>query len=156
MKLLAWVSAFAVLGGALFQAPARPSTATGEWPTYGGDLASTQYSPLDQIRRENFAELRIAWRAPIPRRHAQRDPAGWQRVGRRARAVFDELNRLDPKRWRDSQPPFINNFKATPLMVGGVAVPQHAAVDWRRRRCTDRCDALGVQPEKLRSRHDHA
>ena len=41
------------------QAPARPSTATGEWPTYGGDLASTKYSPLDQITRDNFAALKI-------------------------------------------------------------------------------------------------
>ena len=31
------------------QVPATPSTARGEWPTYGGDLASTKYSPLDQI-----------------------------------------------------------------------------------------------------------
>ena len=66
MKLLAWVSALAVLGGALFQAPARPSTATGEWPTYGGDLASTKYSPLEQITPQNFASLRVAWRAPSP------------------------------------------------------------------------------------------
>ena len=26
----------------------------GEWPTYGGDLASTRYSPLDQINATNF------------------------------------------------------------------------------------------------------
>jgi quinoprotein glucose dehydrogenase len=30
------------------------------------------------------------------------------------------LNRLDPKRWRDEQPPFVQNYKATPLMVGGT------------------------------------
>ena len=66
MKLLAWVSALAVLGGALFQAPARPSTATGEWPTYGGDLANSKYSPLDQITAANFASLKVAWRAKSP------------------------------------------------------------------------------------------
>ncbi|HEU4619164.1 MAG TPA: pyrroloquinoline quinone-dependent dehydrogenase [Gammaproteobacteria bacterium] len=33
-----------------------------EWPVYGGDLASHHYSPLDQIRRDNVASLRIAWR----------------------------------------------------------------------------------------------
>ncbi len=33
-----------------------------EWPTYGGDLASTRYSPLDQINAENFNELEVAWR----------------------------------------------------------------------------------------------
>ena len=34
----------------------------GEWLTYGGDLASTRYSPLDQINAENFNKLEIAWR----------------------------------------------------------------------------------------------
>src|ERR1044071_1827148 len=34
----------------------------GEWTTYGGDLASTRYSPLDQITRDNFNSLEIAWR----------------------------------------------------------------------------------------------
>jgi quinoprotein glucose dehydrogenase len=33
-----------------------------EWTTYGGDLASTRYSPLDQINRDNFNKLEIAWR----------------------------------------------------------------------------------------------
>src|SRR4029453_11647491 len=35
---------------------------TGEWPTYGGDLASTRYSPLDQINKDNFGKLEVAWR----------------------------------------------------------------------------------------------
>src|SRR5262245_24655628 len=34
----------------------------GEWLTYGGDLASTRYSPLDQINAENFSKLEVAWR----------------------------------------------------------------------------------------------
>ena len=34
----------------------------GEWPTWGGDLANTRYAPLDQITRENFSELEVAWR----------------------------------------------------------------------------------------------
>src|SRR3982750_4923422 len=33
-----------------------------EWTTYGGDLASTRYSPLDQITKDNFGKLEIAWR----------------------------------------------------------------------------------------------
>jgi quinoprotein glucose dehydrogenase len=37
-------------------------TLNGEWPTYGGTLASTRYSPLDQINAKNFSELEIAWR----------------------------------------------------------------------------------------------
>ena len=34
----------------------------GEWPTYGGDLGNTRYSPLDQINAENFSTLEVAWR----------------------------------------------------------------------------------------------
>src|SRR3954470_18230106 len=33
----------------------------GEWPAYHRDLASTRYSPLDQITRDNVARLAIAW-----------------------------------------------------------------------------------------------
>jgi len=33
----------------------------GEWPTYGGDLGSTRYSPLDQINASNFNKLEVAW-----------------------------------------------------------------------------------------------
>ena len=33
-----------------------------EWKTYGGDLASTRYAPIDQINKYNFSRLRIAWR----------------------------------------------------------------------------------------------
>ena len=34
----------------------------GEWPTYGGDLGSTRYSPLNQINGDNFGKLEVAWR----------------------------------------------------------------------------------------------
>ena len=34
----------------------------GEWRTYGGDLGNTRYSPLDQINRDNFKDLEVAWR----------------------------------------------------------------------------------------------
>jgi quinoprotein glucose dehydrogenase len=33
-----------------------------EWRTYGGDLASTRYAPLDQINQDNFNKLEVAWR----------------------------------------------------------------------------------------------
>src|SRR5713101_4654214 len=33
-----------------------------DWPTYGGDLSSTRYSPLDQIGAANFNKLEVAWR----------------------------------------------------------------------------------------------
>ncbi len=33
-----------------------------DWATYGGNLGSHRYSPLDQINKDNFRNLRIAWR----------------------------------------------------------------------------------------------
>jgi quinoprotein glucose dehydrogenase len=42
--------------------PISAGTKNGEWPTYGGDLASRRYSPLDQVNATNFAKLEVAWR----------------------------------------------------------------------------------------------
>src|SRR5579871_1546905 len=33
----------------------------GEWPTYGGDLGNTRYTPADQINASNFNRLQVAW-----------------------------------------------------------------------------------------------
>jgi quinoprotein glucose dehydrogenase len=44
------------------QAQPADSAARSQWPTYGGNLASHRYSPLDQINAENFKDLEIAWR----------------------------------------------------------------------------------------------
>ena len=41
---------------------AQTGAADGEWRTYGGDLASTRYAPLDQIDGDNFNDLEVAWR----------------------------------------------------------------------------------------------
>ncbi len=43
-------------------AAAQTGAKGGEWPTYGGDLANTRYSALDQINASNFNQLQIAWR----------------------------------------------------------------------------------------------
>jgi quinoprotein glucose dehydrogenase len=40
----------------------RPTMPAGEWWYYGSDLASTKYSPLDQINRDTVKTLRVAWR----------------------------------------------------------------------------------------------
>jgi quinoprotein glucose dehydrogenase len=54
------------LGVAVAAAPsvarAQTGAKNGEWPTYGGDLGNTRYSPLDQINADNFNKLEIAWR----------------------------------------------------------------------------------------------
>jgi quinoprotein glucose dehydrogenase len=101
------------------QAP-RPSTARGEWPTYGGDLGSSKYSPLDQITKDNFSSLRIAWRAPSPDAVISMTLPDGGEWAANSQTIFNELKRIDPKRWRDGQPPYVQNFKATPLMVRGM------------------------------------
>jgi len=64
----------------------------GEWRNYSGDNGATKYSPLSQINKDNVATLRIAWQHPAA------DPA------------FLTANSLR----------LSNNFRATPIMVGGV------------------------------------
>ena len=110
----------------------RSSTARGEWPTYGGDLASSHYSPLDQIREDNFGTLRVAWRAITPdatlsvtlpdgsewtsrcaRRLRRAQSSRSQAMARWAAAIHQQLQSNAADGWR------------------GV-VSQHSAVDWRR------------------------
>ena len=50
------------IGVAALQRTQARGTPTVEWKTYGADLASTRYSPLDQISEANFSKLKIAWR----------------------------------------------------------------------------------------------
>ncbi|OFW40608.1 MAG: quinoprotein glucose dehydrogenase [Acidobacteria bacterium RIFCSPLOWO2_12_FULL_67_14] len=60
--LIAAAAVMAAAGAVAQQRPARITTASGEWRTYGGDLRSTRYSLLDQINRTNFSTLEVAWR----------------------------------------------------------------------------------------------
>ena len=65
--------------------------ASSEWRYYGSDAFSSKYSPLDQIRAENFADLEIAWR--------------WN-------SVDADL--------KDSNGQVPGSFKVTPIMARGV------------------------------------
>lgn len=84
-----------LLAGALALSPAsiqaQRGAPAGEWPSYGGDLGSTKYSPLDQIDRDNVARMGIAWT--------------WSSVDN---ALASDSSQVPPQ------------FKATPLMVDGV------------------------------------
>ena len=78
----------------------------GEWRAYAKDNASTKYSPLDQINRDNFKDLRIVWR--------------WS-------SVDDEILNANPGLWAWA-------YEATPIMVNGVLytstpLNQVAAID---------------------------
>src|SRR5262245_66257822 len=67
--------------------------ASGEWRAYASTIASTKYSPLDQINKNNVKNLRIAWRQSVTPMEV--------RGGLRSVRVP-------------------TNFEATPLMVGGL------------------------------------
>ena len=51
-----------VLSGGASTVSAQSGAANGEWQTYGGDLGSTRYAPLDQINGDNFKDLEVVWR----------------------------------------------------------------------------------------------
>jgi quinoprotein glucose dehydrogenase len=132
---LASVLAVAVVGAESAWAQAG-APVNGEWPTYGGDLGSTKYSPLSQIDGANFGDLEVVWRwasADGVVSLTMPDGSEWRAD---SSLVFDELNRRDPERWRDGLPPTLSNFKATPLMVGGrmfinMPTSQVASIDAR-------------------------
>ena len=52
----------AVAFGARVRLSGQAGAREGEWRTYGADLANTRYAPLDQITRDNFGKLEVAWR----------------------------------------------------------------------------------------------
>ena len=64
-----------------------------EWRAYAGDRGSSKYAPLDQINKDNVAQLKIAWRRP---------------------AVDTSLTAKKP----DLMVPRV--FRATTLMIGGT------------------------------------
>ncbi|HTE21101.1 MAG TPA: pyrroloquinoline quinone-dependent dehydrogenase, partial [Armatimonadota bacterium] len=87
--------------------PARRSAQPpGEWRVYSADHASSRYSPLTQIHRGNFKDLRVAWR--------------WD-------SVDNAVLKLQPNRG-------VGPNQATPLMVNGIlytstSLNQVAAID---------------------------
>ncbi len=54
----------AIVGGGPIALHAEDDRAPGEWPYFGGDKAFTRYSPLEQINRDNVADLKVVWRRP--------------------------------------------------------------------------------------------
>src|SRR5262245_28482442 len=69
-----------VLAWATTSLRGQSGTTGGEWRTYGGDLGSTRYAPLDQINADNFNKLEAAWRfktdhlGPLPEFEFQSTP----------------------------------------------------------------------------------
>jgi quinoprotein glucose dehydrogenase len=64
MRFIVGAALLLAMASAAAQSPAPPpaTAPNSEWRTYGADLASTRYAPLDQISRDNFSKLEVAWR----------------------------------------------------------------------------------------------
>ncbi len=97
----------ALLGWAAVSA--QQGAPEGQWPTYGGDLGSTRYSPLEQIDRDTVERLQVVWRWESP-----------------DNAIVTEH--------RTTLPTLPAAFKATPVLVDGIlyiktSMSQAAAID---------------------------
>ncbi|MDE2705559.1 MAG: PQQ-binding-like beta-propeller repeat protein, partial [Gemmatimonadota bacterium] len=100
--------------------PSQPA----DWRYYGGDAGSTKYSPLAQIHRDNFADLRIIWRWRPPeaeilaehdvdRNYYRSTPvvvngvlyvsSPFGIVAALDAATGEELWKFDPESWRDQE-----------------------------------------------------
>ncbi|MDP7690213.1 MAG: pyrroloquinoline quinone-dependent dehydrogenase [Vicinamibacterales bacterium] len=115
----------AVLAGCLLLVGATPADAQygaqdGEWRSYGGDVGSTKYSPLDQITRDNFDQLEIAWRwTSVDDFLSMTSPDGgewWADYD----TIIGQLQADTPELYRERNTPNRSNLQATPLMVDGV------------------------------------
>ena len=114
-------------------AAAQPGAADGEWRTYGGDLYSSKYSPLDQINADNLADVTVAWRWKSSDAFISKSVAGGEWWAS-SDLVFDDLQVDNPDRWRSGMAPRLGSLKATPLMVDGTlymvtALYQAVAID---------------------------
>ena len=131
-------AALAVLALQADPANAQYGATNGEWRSYGGDVGSTKYSPLDQITADNFEELEIAWRWKSVDTHLAKSEGGGSWLGP-ATEVFEALVEEEPDRWETdlySPRPGTSLLIATALMVDGVlylSTPlyQAAAIDAR-------------------------
>src|SRR5262249_20226737 len=106
-KCLRWLAA-ALVGLPLGAQPVplhaqRGAPQNGEWRTYGGDPGNSKYSPLDQITRDNFTRLKVAWRWKSVDGFLSKTIPGGGEVWGSSNVIFDQLNRENPKRWRDGQ-----------------------------------------------------
>ena len=116
---------------------AQRGAQNGEWRAYGADKGGTKYSPLDQINRDNFAKLKMAWRWKTPDAFLEQADVPMAANGPRPfAAIVKQLEKETPNLYREQNSPITSNFQATPLMVGGAlfintALSQGASIDAR-------------------------
>ena len=134
IRVLLAILVLTVAGVFVAAQPGPVPSPSGEWRYYGGDAASTKYSPLDQITRENVRNLEIAWRWSSPDNEIAKQSAVTRPGG----------------------------FYDTPLMVGGVlytitSLGMYAAIDPGTGRTLWQYDPgiwkAGVRPPNLGFTH---
>jgi len=111
----------------------------GEWRVYGSDKAGSKYSSLDQIDRDNFAELELVWRWRSVDGFLSKSTANGGEWWSSRDSVVERLEEETPDLYRSQNSPNYTNLQATPLMIGGVLylntpLSQGAAVDARTGR----------------------
>ena len=152
---LAVILVIVLLAAAGPAAAQHGAPANGEWPTYGGDLGSTKYSPLDQIDRDNFGDLEIAWRwrsADAVLSLTMPDGSGWRAD---SRLIFAEAEPPRSGAVARRPAPHHHELQGHPADGRRPALHQHADVGGRRHRRADGRDAVGPQPQELRGRDHH-
>ena len=99
-------------------------TAT-EWSSYGGDKASSKYSPLAQIDGDNFSRLQVAWT--------------W-------RSAEEEVSKANPQ---------LRTWVVGSDAADGRRRPvcQHVALPGRCHRRGDRQDPVGLRPGDVEERN---
>jgi quinoprotein glucose dehydrogenase len=128
MKKRVLVLALAWLAAGPQDRPSAQADSSGEWRTYGADLASTRYKPFDQINKDNFNNLEVAWRfktdnlGPRPEFNFQSTPlmvGGWiyTTAGtRRAVVALDATN--GEMKWMHSEDEGKRGEEAPRLLSG--------------------------------------
>jgi len=111
----------------------QKGTAGGQWTSYGGDAGSTRYAPLDQINKDNFNRLQVAWVCDSPDQLISKTESGGEWRGD-PRAIAAALAAETPNLYRRAGEPRVASLKATPLMAEGlifISTPlyQAAAID---------------------------
>ncbi len=115
---LVWMVGCGLLLVGLTPAAAQHGASDGEWRSYGGDVGGTKYSPLDQITRDNFEQLEVAWRwSTVDDFLSMTMPDGgewWADYD----TIIGQLTADTPNLYRRNNTPNRSNLQATPLMVG--------------------------------------
>jgi quinoprotein glucose dehydrogenase len=122
------IALFALVLPAAIAAQNKP----GEWPAYHRDLASTRYSPLDQITRDNVSRLAVAWtwKADSAERPAEYKNENTPLMiggvlyftsgARRAVVAVDAATGAEKWRWRMEETPA--RLRSAPRMGAGRGV----------------------------------